>query len=529
MKADDLQYQLFQTMETESRRAVERLADRTYRQEATMKAITGMLELSMANMYADAMNQAVEADYEKAVRDYYAKSINMYKTCLAAEESRDRYRAEGLRQNALVKQLLAEQAPLQATIREFERQLTAAEDALLNHRELYDIAVDEALAAVKEQEAMDRYAKQMEEELHPLRMRVREAEAAVQERATVYDNLMRTYDELNADHATVSSLLQLKNTQLETTLQANRLLESRATTVSSGSGSSRRELELEHQLATQRAVVEAQRMDAHNMYTELQQARAEIQALREAQLSAPTPTQHSQPMSRGASTSTTVPSTSSMPPPAGGSSQGEPFPMDTDQGYDPSHDTIPPVLPQAAPIRHLMTRRPGDDRFVEERRQRLNERQALFERQCSSVVDALWPGMEQPPDRMWPPIYVMELESKKKFEQYFEDFPNDEDKPGYKEINPDRWQIREVLHGQPDWRLIFLGRYRTSRDYAAAPRHLRIDPTFCPMPRRYTWPDYQQLLRDNPNALNYPLLPERSQDQPLNETWFLEACEDVEK
>ena len=36
------------------------------------------------------------------------------------------------------------------------------------------------------------------------------------------------------------------------------------------------------------------------------------------------------------------------------------------------------------------------------------------------------------------------------------------------------------------------------------------------------------LLKDNPNALNYPLCPERPHDQPLNETWFLEACADVE-
>ena len=244
-KADDIQFQMFQMMENKSRIAEQRLADHSYRQDATRRAIASLLELSMANMYADAMNQAVEKDFEKAVRDYYAKAINMYKACKEAYESRDHYRAEGLKQHAFVKQLLAEQAPLQASIRELERQLQAAGETLLNHRELYDIAADEALAAVKEQEAMERYAKQMEEEIHPLRMRVREAEAVMQEKATAYDNLMRTYSELQADHATVSSLLQLKNTQLDSTLQANRLLESRATSASSGSGTSQRELELE--------------------------------------------------------------------------------------------------------------------------------------------------------------------------------------------------------------------------------------------------------------------------------------------
>ena len=35
------------------------------------------------------------------------------------------------------------------------------------------------------------------------------------------------------------------------------------------------------------------------------------------------------------------------------------------------------------------------------------------------------------------------------------------------------------------------------------------------------------LLKDNPNALNYPLCPTCPHDQPLNEIWFLEACADV--
>ena len=48
------------------------------------------------------------------------------------------------------------------------------------------------------------------------------------------------------------------------------------------------------------------------------------------------------------------------------------------------------------------------------------------------------------------------------------------------------------------------------------------------MPRRYTWDQYEVLLKDNPDALNYPLRPVRPHDQPLNKTWFLEACADVE-
>ena len=43
------------------------------------KAMSGMLELSMATMYKDAMSKAVEANYKKSIKNYYAKSINMAK------------------------------------------------------------------------------------------------------------------------------------------------------------------------------------------------------------------------------------------------------------------------------------------------------------------------------------------------------------------------------------------------------------------------------------------------------------------
>ena len=48
------------------------------------------------------------------------------------------------------------------------------------------------------------------------------------------------------------------------------------------------------------------------------------------------------------------------------------------------------------------------------------------------------------------------------------------------------------------------------------------------MPKRYTWEQYEVLLKDNPNALNNPLGPKRPHDQPLNKVWFLEACANVE-
>ena len=36
------------------------------------------------------------------------------------------------------------------------------------------------------------------------------------------------------------------------------------------------------------------------------------------------------------------------------------------------------------------------------------------------------------------------------------------------------------------------------------------------MPRRYTWDQFEVLLKDNPNVLNYPLFLACPHDQPLN-------------
>ena len=70
------------------------------------KAMSGMLELSMATTYKDAMSKAMEANFEKSIRNYYARSINMAKLLDKTVDQRDHYRKEGLHQNKLVKDLL---------------------------------------------------------------------------------------------------------------------------------------------------------------------------------------------------------------------------------------------------------------------------------------------------------------------------------------------------------------------------------------------------------------------------------------
>ena len=71
-----------------------------------------MLELSMATMYKNAMSKAVEANFEKSIRNYYAQSINMAKLLDKIVDQCDHYRKEGLRQNELVKDLLEQNTQL---------------------------------------------------------------------------------------------------------------------------------------------------------------------------------------------------------------------------------------------------------------------------------------------------------------------------------------------------------------------------------------------------------------------------------
>ena len=88
-------------------------------------------------------------------------------------------------------------------------------------------------------------------------------------------------------------------------------------------------------------------------------------------------------------------------------------------------------------------------------------------------------------------------------------------------MNKDRWQ--DNMQNQPNWRKKFIVKYKTIEDYAEAPRELRIDPYFCPVPRRYTWLEYEEKLKRNLNLLNYPKLPSPTSDQSLMEDNFLET------
>ena len=85
----DIQFSLFDKMDSEAKEAEWQISNPAYAQQAMKKAMTGMLELSMATMYKDAMSKAVEDNFEKAVQNYHARSINMGKSWNSLKEDRD--------------------------------------------------------------------------------------------------------------------------------------------------------------------------------------------------------------------------------------------------------------------------------------------------------------------------------------------------------------------------------------------------------------------------------------------------------
>ena len=120
-QAKDIQYQIFEKLEAEGQAALQQLNNPRYQVDAMRKAVTGVLEWSMATMYKEAMSKVVEAEHKKAAREYYAKNVDMWKEFQNALASRDHFKKEGRRQNNLVKQMLAEIEPLKEANQELER------------------------------------------------------------------------------------------------------------------------------------------------------------------------------------------------------------------------------------------------------------------------------------------------------------------------------------------------------------------------------------------------------------------------
>ena len=93
----------------------------------------------------------------------------------------------------------------------------------------------------------------MEAKQHPQRVRMQELKGELQRRNQAYAALERIHDKLKTDHMTINTLPQLKISQLDTTLQANQLLEARASSASSSyTRSTSKEQELAQYLSLQK-------------------------------------------------------------------------------------------------------------------------------------------------------------------------------------------------------------------------------------------------------------------------------------
>ena len=60
--------------------------------------------------------------------------------------------------------------------------------------------------------------------------------------------------------------------------------------------------------------------------------------------------------------------------------------------------------------------------------------------------------------------------------------------------DPTKLNSREIMEGQLEWRKEWFKKVaRSLKIYAESPQELRIDPSYCPCERRYTWEEYKKL------------------------------------
>ena len=97
-----------------------------------------------------------------------------------------------------------------------------------------------------------------------------------------------------------------------------------------------------------------------------------------------------------------------------------------------------------------------------------------------------------------------------------------EDLGGYGPLSEDEINGNLPLINQSAWQTAFLHLHTKSiLEYAAAPRDRRIDPTYCPVVRQYSWAQYDTISKYYPEPQNFPLLPPA--DRFCTEKYFLSS------
>ena len=91
---------------------------------------------------------------------------------------------------------------------------------------------------------------------------------------------------------------------------------------------------------------------------------------------------------------------------------------------------------------------------------------------------------------------------------------------GYHPLTHDEINGKSHLLNQPLWQLAYIQKHTaTILEYANAPRYCKIDPTYCPIKRRYTWDAFEKILKFYPTRLNYPSL--LGADRFCSSTYFI--------
>ena len=94
-------------------------------------------------------------------------------------------------------------------------------------------------------------------------------------------------------------------------------------------------------------------------------------------------------------------------------------------------------------------------------------------------------------------------------------------KAGYM-ANPAKLHSKEIIEGQLEWRKQWFKKVPGYlKIHAQSPQEMRIDLSFCPCNRRYTWEEFCKLQERQPYIQNFPIIPGPSLDDELDEKWFV--------
>ena len=96
--------------------------------------------------------------------------------------------------------------------------------------------------------------------------------------------------------------------------------------------------------------------------------------------------------------------------------------------------------------------------------------------------------------------------------------------------NPKKLNSKEIMEGQLEWRKDWFRKVPCSlKLYAQIPQELRIDPSYCPCKRRYSWDEFNELQERQPYLQNFPIIPGPSIDDDFDKNWFVKQCKDTLK